>query len=296
MLNMDKIESPFKIGLGTWQFGGRRAPDPNNDDAADIAAIQFAIKSGINHIDTAALYAGGKAEELVGTAIKDFIRSDLFIASKVLSDKMRYDEILQECEKSLKRLGLDYIDLYYIHFPNLDTIEETAKAFNRLRAEGLIKNFGTCNTKIETIEKYHRYLDAPFFASQNHFNLIARESQKTGLVDYCRNQGIHFIAWRPLQLDLPEKNIVSLAKRGFYPLLDEIANKYGKTNAQIAARWLTQQDNVSIIFKSGNPEHIKEIIATNDFVLSSEDWQNLSDNFPIQELIGFDSRGPLPLL
>ena len=284
-----------KIGLGTWQFGGRREPDPNNDDDADIAAIQFAIRSGITHIDTAALYAGGKTEELVGMAIKGFNRSDLFIADKVLSDRMRYDDILRECEKSLKRVGVDYFDLYYIHFPNLDTIEETARAFNKLHAEGLIKNFGTCNTKIETIEKYHRYLDAPFFASQNHFNLIAREPQKTGLVDYCRENNIHFIAWRPLQLDLPEKNIMSLTKQGFYPLLDEIADKYGKTNAQIATRWLTQQDNVNIVFKSGNPEHIMDIIATNDFVLSDEDWKNLSDNFPRQEEIGFDSRGPLPL-
>jgi aryl-alcohol dehydrogenase-like predicted oxidoreductase len=72
-----------KIGLGTWQFGGRRDLDPNNDDAADIAAIKFAIESGLHHIDTVALYAGGKTEELVGMAIKGFNRSDLFIADKV---------------------------------------------------------------------------------------------------------------------------------------------------------------------------------------------------------------------
>ncbi|GHT58134.1 aldo/keto reductase [Bacteroidia bacterium] len=285
-----------KIGFGTWTFGGRRDAEPNNDDAADIATIQFAIKSGLNHIDTAALYAAGKAEELVGAAIKDFNRGDIFLADKVLSNRMKYDEVLSECENSLRRLGVDYLDLYYIHFPSAEIPHQnTARAFNRLRAEGLIKNFGICNSKIETIEDYQKYLDAPFFASQNHFNLIARESQKTGLIDYCREKKIHFIAWRPIQTDFPERDIKSLATRGVYPMLDEIADKYGKTNAQIAARWLIQQDNVNIIFKSSKSEHIKEIIDSQNFELSEEDWQNLSANFPRQEPVGFDSRGPLPL-
>ena len=285
-----------KIGFGTWQFGGRREPDPNNDDVRDIAAIQAAIKMGLYHIDTAALYAGGKTEELVGMAAKDFNRARLFIASKVYPKFLSYDDVLQQCENSLRRLGMDYLDLYYIHFPNLEIpFEETARAFNRLRAEGLIKNFGISNAKIETLENYQRHLDAPFFASQNSFSLISREAQKTNLVDYCRNKKIHFVAWRPMQLDLPERNIVSLAKRGAYPMLDKIADKYGKTNAQIAARWLTQQENVNIIFKSSKPEHIREILESSDFDLSPEDWKNLSDNFPLQEPIGFDSRGLLPL-
>ncbi|MDR1693655.1 MAG: aldo/keto reductase [Lactobacillaceae bacterium] len=285
-----------KIGFGTWTLGGRREPNPNNDDAADISAIKTAVKMGLRHIDTAALYAGGKTEELVGAAAKDFRRVDLFVASKVLSSRMRYDEVLQECENSLKRLNMDYLDLYYIHFPSSEIPhEETARAFNRLRAEGLVKNFGICNAKIETIESYQRHLDAPFFASQNHFNLIAREPQKTKLVDYCLENKIHFIAWRPIQTDLPERNIKSLASRGAYPLLDEMADKYGKTNAQIAVRWLTRQENVSIIFKSGKPEHIREIIDAQDFKLLPEDWKSLSDNFPRQEAVGFDSRGPLPL-
>lgn len=285
-----------KIGFGTWTFGGRGHPVPNNDDAADIAVIQSAIKSGLHHIDTAALYAGGKTEELVGAAAKDFNRSDLFVASKVLPSRMKYDEVLKDCENSLKRLNMDYLDLYYIHFPSSEVPhQDTARAFNKLYAEGLIKNFGICNAKIETIESYQKYLDKPFFASQNHYNLIAREPQKAGLVDYCRDKNIHFIAWRPIQTDLPERDIKSLATRGVYPLLDNMADKYGKTNAQIAVRWLMQQDNVNIIFKSSKPKHIQEIIDSLDFSLSKEDWKDLSDNFPRQELIGFDSRGPLPL-
>jgi diketogulonate reductase-like aldo/keto reductase len=88
---------------------------------------------------------------------------------------------------------------------------------------------------------------------------------------------------------------MSLVKRGYYPLLDKIADKYGKTKAQIAARWLTSQANVNIIFKSKNPLHIRDIITSVDFDLTADDVKNLSDNFPKQESVGFDSRGPLPL-
>lgn len=286
-----------KLGFGTWQFGGRSEPYPNNDDESDVCAIQNAIQLGLTHIDTAESYANGKTEELVGIAIKKFHRPELFITTKVRDIKLGYDDIMKNCELSLKRLGVDYLDLYYIHKPNLDIqASQTAKAFNRLLSEGLIKNIGICNAKIETIENYQKYLDAKFFASQNHYNLIVREPVKKGLVDYCANKKIHFIAWRPIQLPVPELGISSLTKRGEYLLLDSIADKYHKTNAQIAVRWLTQQNNVSTIFKSANIQHIKEILDTENFTISDEDWQKLELDFPFQRNVGFTSGGDMPLI
>ena len=285
-----------KLGLGTWQFGGRVEYNPDNDDAADIAAIRNAIELGIRHIDTAQLYAGGKTEEFVGAAIKPFNRSDLIIASSV--DDLGHDDVLKSCENSLRRLGIDYLDLYYIHKPQLSVpFAETAKAFNRLLAEGLIRNAGISNAKIETLENYQRHLDRKFFASQNSYNLIVRESVETGLLDYCRQNGIHFVAWRPLQLPAPNLGIESLTKRGAYPILDDMADKYEKTNAQIAIRWLTQQENVSAIFKSANPDHVREILDTENWRLSDADWKNLSDNFPLRKNAGFNTAGaPLTLI
>ena len=286
----------YKIGFGTWEFGGRTEPDPNNDDAKDIQNIQNAIKSGIKHIDTAEYYAGGKCEELVGQAIKDFSRNDLYIATKVRDIKLSYDDVLKNCELSLKRLGLDYIDLYYVHLPNPNIpISETAKAFNELKRQGLIKNIGICNAKVETMKNYQNNLDYPIFASQCHYNLIAREPQRTGLLEYCKENNINFIAWRPIQLPVPSMKIEPLYKREVYPILDKLADKYDKKNAQIAVRWLTQQENVNIIFKSTNPLHIQEIMDTKNFELSPEDFKNLTDNFPRQEDTGFISSGKKPL-
>lgn len=287
----------FKLGFGTWTIGGRNEPDPNNDDAGDIAAIRRAIESGVRHIDTAELYANGRAEELVGEAMKPYDRSSLFIASKVRETKLSYDSVSENCEKSLERLKTDYLDLYYVHKPNpLIPLEETAAAFNGLLKRGMIKNVGISNATVETAEKFASFLDKPLFAVQCHYNLIVREPEIKGVLEYCSRKKIHFIAWRPVQLPSEKFGIRSLAERGAYPLLDRIADKYGMTNAQTAARWLTQQENVGIVFKTKNPEHLKEIVDAQNVTLSDEDMETLTRDFPRQEAEGFTTSGKAPLI
>lgn len=107
-----KKNSISKIGLGTWKLGGDVEADPENDDERDIKAILFAIKSGINHIDTSESYSGGKSEELVGVALKQVDRSKIFLATKVREWNLKYDDLIKSCYSSLKRLQVDYIDLY----------------------------------------------------------------------------------------------------------------------------------------------------------------------------------------
>src|SRR5947208_111422 len=116
------------FGLGTWQMGGRKTRDPQNDDARDITAIRKAIELGITHIDTAESYADGYAETLTGRAIQGFARSKLFIATKIRPENLSPDNIFRSCEASLKRLQVNYLDLYLIHSPNLEVpIEESLK-------------------------------------------------------------------------------------------------------------------------------------------------------------------------
>lgn len=287
----------YKIGFGTWLMGGTTEPDPNNDDAGDIGAIRRAIDAGIRHIDTAELYANGKAEELVGEAIKPYARDKLFIASKVRETQLQYDAILQNCEDSLQRLGVDSLDLYYVHKPSLDIpVEETAKAFNDLLKWGKIKEVGLSNATVSTMEAYASVLEKPIFASQCHYNLIVREPERKGVLEYCAEKGIHFIAWRPIQLPSEKFGIRGLYERGAYPLLDEMADKYGITNAQMAVKWLISQNNVSILFKTKNPAHLKEIIDVQDMSVSKEDLDNLSENFPLQKDEGFTTNSIAPLI
>lgn len=271
-----------KIWLGTWRMGGAIIPNPNNNGDRDIEAIRYAISKGITQIDTSESYAGGKAEIMVGEAIKKLPRDECFIATKVREYNLFYQDVINSCTNSLKRLNTSYIDLYYIHKQNPTIpIQETASAFNKLLDLGFIKHVGLSNVGIDIIEKWSQLLNKPIYAVQNQYNLVCRESQRKGVIDYCKKNGILFIAWRPIMLLYPG------APDPFYPLgtyklLDEIAKKYNKTNVQIAVKWLLKQDGVSIVFKSSNKQHIDEILDVENFQLSDEDWERLNREFPVQ--------------
>ena len=285
MIHLNDVDIT-KIGLGTWLLGGDVKENPNNDDERDINAIIYALKSGINHIDTSESYSDGKSEKLIGEAIKNFDRNKLFIATKVREWNLTYDNIISSCCNSLKRLQTDYVDLFYIHKQDKDVnIESVCEALNYLLAKGLIKNVGLSNVGIKTIQKYNKYLTKKIYAVQNQYNLICRESQKKGVIDYCRGNNIKFICWRPVLLSYPGVKDPMYSK-GTYPILDNIAKKYNVSNIQVVAKWLLQQDNVYIVFKSNNCEHIKEILETNKFCLSDDDWNELNDNFPVKFDVG----------
>lgn len=271
-------------------MGGDVKENPNNDDERDINAIIYALKSGINHIDTSESYSGGKSEKLIGEAIKNFDRDKLFIATKVREWNLTYDNIISSCCNSLKRLQTDYVDLFYIHKQDKGVnIKSVCEALNYLLAKGLIKNVGLSNVGIETIQKYNKYLTKKIYAVQNQYNLICRESQKKGVIDYCRENNIKFICWRPVLLSYPGVKD-PMYNKGTYPILDNIAKKYNVSNIQVVAKWLLQQDNVYIVFKSNNCEHIKEILETNKFCLSDDDWNELNDNFPVKFDVGCSSN------
>src|SRR5690606_844251 len=170
----------------------------------DIDAIKYAISKGISHIDTSESYADGKSELLVGEAIKKISRDKYFLATKVREYNLSYDSVISSCEKSLQRLNVSSIDLYYIHKQNpLIPIEETTRALNKLIDTGLIKHIGLSNVGIATIKKYSQLLNSPIYAVQNQYNLVCRESQRKGVIDYCKLSGIQFIAWRPILLSYP---------------------------------------------------------------------------------------------
>lgn len=160
----------------------------------------------------------------------------------------------------------------------------------------MIKHVGLSNAGVETMKQYAAVLDVPIFAAQCHYNLIVREPERKGVLKYCRENNIHFIAWRPIQLPSEKFNIHGLFEKGAYPLLDQIAGKYNVSNAQVAVRWLTAQENVGLIFKTGNPQHLREIIDAVDLWIDPADLKELTDYFPRQEDVGFTTNGKAPLI
>src|SRR5579864_3878257 len=151
-LPLKSLKSGFSLpvyGLGTWEMGGRTEADHTQDEKA-ITAIKASIDHGITHIDTAESYGAGHCEELVSQAIKGYDRTKLLIATKVSAHHQSYDDLLRAFEASLKRLDLDYIDLYLLHrypYPGIP-IGDTMRAMDRLVSEGLVKQIGVCNLSI----------------------------------------------------------------------------------------------------------------------------------------------------
>lgn len=263
------------FGLGTWQMGGRNERDLENNDEADISAIQRAIELGVTHIDTAEIYANGYTEELVGRAIKEVDRSKLFIVSKVYTHNLRHDDLIRAAHNSLKRLQTDYLDLYLTHRPNPTDISytETMKALAKLYDEGLIKNIGVSNYNVAQMKEAQEASSYKIVANQVHYNLKIREVEKKGVLKYCQDNDMILIAWRPLQKDMLDKDS---------HVMQQLIKKYHKTPNQIALNWLISQQNVVTISKTTKPKHLKENLEATTFELEREDIEILRTEFPNQ--------------
>lgn len=265
-------------GLGTWQMGGRKEADPLNDDKADIEAIKYAIDSGVTHFDTAENYAAGHSEELLGEAIKGHERSKLFIVSKVGRNKLKYQDLIQSAEESLKRVGTEYFDLFLIHAPSLEIpIQESMDAMNKLLKRGLAKHIGVSNFTAERFSQAQKCSEAKIVANQLHLNLKYREAEQKGLVKYCQENDVMFIAWRPLQKGL----LVSES----FGILDELCKKYDKTSSQIAINWLLSQKNIVTLSKTRDRAHLDENLGALGWDMEADDVEKLRKEFPDQQSV-----------
>ncbi len=271
-----KLKSGFELpvfGFGTWTVGGREERDPDNDDRADINAIKSAIEMGITHIDTAEMYSEGHAEELVGEAIRGFDRSSLIIATKVWHTNLHYQDLINSCRQSLKRLGTDYADIYIIHYPNPSIdIGETMEAMDYLVEKGYIKYIGLSNFSVGQFIEAQKHTENKIVSNQLYYNMANRVPAKNGFLEYALENDIMLVAWRPL-----EKGIFSVAEES---IIEKLCKKYGKTGNQIAINWLISQDNVATISKSGSAGHLKENLGALGWKMEKSDIELVMKSFP----------------
>ncbi|NRR03942.1 aldo/keto reductase [Brevibacillus sp. RS1.1] len=225
-------------------------------------AVKNAIKHGYRSIDTAAIYNN---EEGVGRGIRaglqeaGLTREDLFVTSKVWNADLGYESTLQAYETSLKKLGLEYLDLYLIHWPVEGKFKEAWRALETLYKKGLVKAIGVSNFHVHHLEELLK--DAEIKPMVNQVEFHPRLSQDE-LRAYCKEQGIQFEAWSPLMQGQLLDN----------PVLKGIAEKHGKSIAQVIIRW-DLQNGVVTIPKSTKEHRIVENASVFDFELSKEDME-----------------------
>ncbi|OGY63555.1 MAG: hypothetical protein A3I89_02035 [Candidatus Harrisonbacteria bacterium RIFCSPLOWO2_02_FULL_41_11] len=267
------LELPV-LGLGTYRIGGDHERDLHNDDDGQIQSIRKALNAGIKHIDTAESYAAGHAEMLIGKAIADFDRKDLFITTKVSRRHHHYKDVLESAQASLARLGIPYLDLYLLHAPHPEIpFRETFKAMNELVEKGTVRFIGVSNFTAVQLEQAKQYSQYPITCNQIHYSLSARDYERDGTLEYCRANGILVVAYRAMG----DEGTPAVG----WSLLEEMAKKYRKTAKQIALRWVIQQPNVVGLAKMIQPQHLQENLDALTWELASEDMERLTDDFPI---------------
>jgi diketogulonate reductase-like aldo/keto reductase len=256
-----------KIGFGTWTIGGESAPNPKVDPAS-MTALHSALEVGYTHFDTAEYYAGGHAEELVGRAVRETKtkRENVFITSKVSPEHLDHDNVLKSCENSLRRLGMDYIDLYLIHWPRVGmNLEEAFRALNKLVHDGKVKHLGVSNFKLKLLKQAQSLSETPIITNQVPYSLPNHTYVENGVLEYCQQNDILVTAYSPVKFRSIRIN----------KILGEVAKAHAVTPFQIALAWLIAQPRVITIPTSFNPAHIRENFDAADIELSAEQISKL---------------------
>ena len=280
------------IIMGTWQAGRDMWTDI--DDAATTRAIQAAIDNGINTIDTAPVYGKGHSERVVAKAVGRR-RSQVVIATKVFANELAHDQVLAACERSLKNLGSDYIDLYQIHWPSgafgspVVPIEETMQALNRLKDQGKIRAIGVSNFSRDQLQEAMAYgaiesLQPPYSLFWRHVEADARP--------LCTAQGLSVLAYSPMAQGLltgkfgPDHRFKRGDHRRANRLFQEpvftkaqaalealrpIADRHGITLGQLALAWVAGQPGTCAIAGARNETQVMENARAASVSLSSED-------------------------
>ncbi|MGH2351294.1 MAG: aldo/keto reductase [Chloroflexota bacterium] len=241
------------LGLGTWQLRG----------AACEQAVRTALDLGYRHFDTAERYGN---EPEVGAAIAGsrVDRSEVFVTTKVSQDHFRAADMRRAADDSLRRLGMDYVDLYLLHWPNNAVpLAETVGALNEVAAEGKARAIGVSNFSVSLMREAAALSAAPIACNQVEYHVLRPQQ---GLVEHARAAGVAITAYSPLEK----------GRLAGHPVLARIGAKYGKSASQVALRWLVQQHGVAAIPKATREPNLRANFEIFDFSLDGGDLREVA--------------------
>jgi diketogulonate reductase-like aldo/keto reductase len=242
------------LGFGTWQ---------NDDPEQCTESVRTALETGYRHIDTAQVY-GNEAAVGEGIASASVDREDVFLATKVWIDRLGYDDVLESTERSLEELGVDYVDLLYVHWPaDAYDSEGTLSAFEELHEDGRIERIGVSNFEPHHLGTAREAVDAPIFANQIEMHPLLQQRE---LREYCEDADIELVAYSPLARgDVFDVDV-----------LTDIADEHGVSAAQVSLAWLRQK-GVTAIPKATGAGHIRDNWKSLDLTLSDAEVGRIDD-------------------
>lgn len=252
------------LGFGTWELTGDDCP----------RGVEMALHCGYRHIDTADAY-GNHVQVGEGIRASGVPREQFFLTTKVWRENLKYNDVLNSCQRFLEEIGVEYIDLLLAHWPNNDIrFDEQFRAFKKLIDDGLIRACGVSNF---TASRLQRALDldiVPISDNQVEYHPLLNQKE---LHQFCKKNNVVLTAYSPLARGKVAEN----------PTMQEVAKKYGKSPAQIAIRWLLQKEIVTIP-KATSREHIESNFDVFSFELSPEDFNTIDNIKDTQRLVSWE--------
>lgn len=257
-------ERVAQLGQGTWQMADDRARRQD-----EIAALRAGLDLGLTLIDTAEMYGEGRAEELVAEAIAGR-RDEVFLVSKVYPHNASLSGVAAACERSLKRLKTDRIDLYLLHWMGRYPLAETVAGFEQLTRTGKIRHWGVSNLDTADMQALWNVQHGGSVATNQVLYNLTRRSADWDLLAWQRERGIPLMAYSPVE----QARLIGNRK------LVAFAQEHGATPAQVALAWLLAKDDVIVIPKAGHAAHVAENAKARDLKLSETQLRELDVLFP----------------
>jgi diketogulonate reductase-like aldo/keto reductase len=257
------------LGLGTWRFGEEPA-----HRAAEVDALRQALEMGWRLIDTAEMYGEGGAETVTGEALAGALRagvrrSELFVVSKVLPENARARALQAACEASLRRLQIEQIDLYLLHWRGAVPLAETVRGFEQLQRRGLIRMWGVSNFDLDDMRELGNVPGGRACASNQVYYSLSQRGVEHDLLPWQRVQQMPLMAYSPFD----QGELVD------HPRLRPVAERHRATPAQVALAWLLHQPGVMAIPKAGNALHLRHNWAAQQLRLTPDDLAELDLHF-----------------